>query len=263
VADFDRYEAALSKGHSYSWEQQWQEAIQAFNSALQEFADKPAPYAGLANAYFSLNQLEEALHNYKLAAHYSHGDVIYLRQVADMQERLGHTREAGQTNMAIGEILLRREEINRAVENWRRAARLEPMLLGPHQRLAKYYTNQGQLPLAIQEYLAIAHIHQADGDARKAYQTLNAALRLDPRNPELLTGLDLVQQGEPLPKPQVTPADDRSNMSFSGLNGQSLFDFGEDRERKRSGWRWNNWRSKCLQTVPMVRRKVSVAEWAH
>lgn len=231
MADIARYEAALSKGHSYSWEQQWQEAIQAFESALQEFSDKPAPYAGLGNAYFSLNQVEKALHNYKLAARYSRGDVIYLRQVADMQEQLGHTQEAGQTYMAIGEIFLRRNNTVQAVQNWQRAARLEPMLLGARQRLAKYYTSQKQLPPAIEEYLAIARIYQAGGEDRKAYQTLKAALHLDPRNTELLTALDLVQQGVPLPAPRATPAGNGNQGPLPGLDGHSVFSFGGDQRR--------------------------------
>jgi tetratricopeptide (TPR) repeat protein len=228
VGDFARYEAALSKGHTYSWEQKWTAAVEAFEAALREFADKPAPYAGLGMAYFSLNQVDKALHNYKLAAHYSRGDVIYLRQVADMQERLGHGQEAGQTYMAIGEISLRQNETDQAVENWQRAASLEPMLLGAHQRLAKYYTTQRQLPLAIQEYLAIAYIYQANNENRKAYQTLKAAVQLDPRNAEVLTALDLVQQGETLPAPRVVPVGNGNKSTLLDLDSYGLFDWGGD-----------------------------------
>ena len=191
-----RYEQALSRGHSYSWDQRWQEAIVQFAAAIAEFPEEPAPYAGMGMAALELGELDDALENYKLAARYSHGDVIYLRQVADVQERLGQLGEAGQTYMAIGEIHLRRSAMEQAVDNWHRAARLAPGLLGAHQRLARYYTQQGQVRPAIREYLAIARLFQARDQNEKALQTCRAALNLDPRNPDVLTAIELIQHGE-------------------------------------------------------------------
>lgn len=191
-----RYQEALSRGHSYSWDQRWQEAIDEFKQALEEFSEEPAPYAGIGMAAFELGNLREALKNYKLAARYSRGDVIYLRQVADVQERLGQLDEAGQTYMAIGEIHLRRKELDQAVDNWHRASRLAPNLLGARQRLARYHTQQGQVRAAIREYMAIARLFQARGDSEKALQTCRAALNLDPRNPDVLTAIELIQHGE-------------------------------------------------------------------
>lgn len=190
------YEEALSRGHTFSWDQRWDEAVSEFKKAVTEFPEEPAPYAGIGMAAFETGNLEKALENYKLAARYSRGDVIYLRQVADVQERLGHLNEAGQTYMAIGEIHLRRSALDRAVDNWHRAARLAPGLLGAHQRLARYHTQQGQVRPAIREYLAIARLFQARGENEKALQTCRAALNLDPRNPDVLTAIELVQHGE-------------------------------------------------------------------
>lgn len=196
AGDRARYEQALSKGHSYSWDQHWEEAIDQFQIALQEFVDEPAPYAGLGMAYFELEELDKALQNYKQAARFSRGDVIYLRQVADVQERLGQLAQAGQTYMAIGEIQLQRRAIDEAVANWHRAVRLAPNLLGAHQRLAKFYTRQGQVRAAIREYLAIARLFQARGEADRALKTCRAALNLDPRNRDVLTAIELIQHGE-------------------------------------------------------------------
>ena len=42
-----RFEEALNRAHSHSWDQQWSEAIQEFESAITEIPDEPAPYAGL------------------------------------------------------------------------------------------------------------------------------------------------------------------------------------------------------------------------
>lgn len=197
--DRARFEAALNKGHSYSWDQRWDEAIGEFQSAVSEFPNEPAPYAGLGMAYSELKRLDKALENYKLAARHSQGDVIYLKQVAELQEKLGQASEAGQTYLAVGEIQLRRQMLDEAVAHWLQAVRLEPNLLGAHQRLAGVYQKNGQTKAAIREYLAMARILQGQGDAQKALQTCQIALGLDPRDPDVLTAIELIRQGELLP----------------------------------------------------------------
>ncbi len=193
-----RFEEALNRGHSYSWDQKWQEAIQEFRDAITEISNEPAPYAGLGMAYLELNQLKEALENYKLAARFSRGDVIYLRQVADVQERLNMYGEAGKTYMAIGEIELNRRRLTEAMDNWNRAVRLEPDLLRAHQRLASIYQRQGSVHNAIREYLAMARILNSQGVADKALQACQLALKLDPRNAEVLTAIEQLRSGEKL-----------------------------------------------------------------
>ena len=171
-----RFEEALNRGHSHSWDQQWAEAIKEFQVAIAEIANEPAPYAGLGMAYLEKNQLKNALENYKLAARYSRGDVIYLRQVADVQERLNLYGEAGKTYMAIGEIELNRRRLTEAMDNWNRAVRLEPDLLRAHQRLASIYERQGSVHNAIREYLAIARILNSQNETENALQACQLAL---------------------------------------------------------------------------------------
>jgi tetratricopeptide (TPR) repeat protein len=211
-----RYEEALNRGHSYSWDQRWQEAIKAFEIAASEEPAEPAPYAGLGMAYLELNDLEKALDNYKLAAKYSKGEVIYLRQVADVQERLSLFDEAGKTYMAIGEIELTRNHLDEAMNNWHLAIRLEPDLLRAHQRLASVYQRQGSVRNAIQEYLAIARILQGQSEQEKALQACQLALQLDPRNPDILTAIELVKQGEPIFSDTTTNGKTKTKRS-SGL----------------------------------------------
>ncbi|GMQ78013.1 MAG: hypothetical protein BMS9Abin02_0507 [Anaerolineae bacterium] len=208
-----QYEEALMQGHSFSWDQQWEHAIQEFQRAINFNPEEPAPYAGLGMAYFELSNLERSLHNYKLAARYSRGEMIYLKHVADVQERLGFLHDAGQTYMAIGEIQLRRRRLDEAVGNWLRAVRLEPDLLSGHQRLAAVYKRQGLTTNAIREYLAIARIYSTRGEKSKALKACQLALELNPRNPDVLTAMELVERGDSLftdiePPPVDTQKDD-------------------------------------------------------
>jgi tetratricopeptide (TPR) repeat protein len=193
-----RYEEALNNGHSHIWDEKWDVAIKEFQVAAQLAPNEPAPYDGLGTAYSKINQLDKALENFKLAARYSRGDIIYLRQVADVQERLGQASDAGKTYMAIGEVELNRRRLNDAMDNWLRAVRLEPNLLKAHQRLASIYEKQGVVPNAINEYLAIARILQAQGEREKAFQACQLALRLDARNAEVLTAIEMIKAGKPI-----------------------------------------------------------------
>ncbi len=193
-----RYEEALNNGHSYIWDEKWELAIKEFEVAAQMSPNDPAPYDGLGTAYSRLKKLDKALENFKLAARYSRGDIIYLRQVADMQEQLGQGEEAGKTYMAIGEVELNRRRLNDAMDNWLRAVRLDPNLLKAHQRLASVYEKQGVVPNAIHEYLAIARILNKQGEREKALQACQLALRLDPRNADVLTAIEMIKSGRPI-----------------------------------------------------------------
>lgn len=193
-----RFEEALEKGHSYGWDQRWEEAIREFEKALQEFSNEPAPYAGLGMAFYEIKRHDQALENYKKAARLSQGDIMYLQRVAQLQEQLKRNAEAAQTYLAIGEVQLRRRLLDEAVGNWNRAVYLDPNALRGHQRLAQVYQRQGVIAAAVREYLAIARILQAQGDPEKALQSCQAALQLDSRNADVLTAIELLRQGDSL-----------------------------------------------------------------
>jgi tetratricopeptide (TPR) repeat protein len=190
-----RYTEALKRGLAFNRAERWLDAIREFKIAIGEYANQAVPYAGLGEALFGLKQLERAMECYKLAARYSQGEIVYFRRVADIQERLGQLTEVGRTYMAIGEIYLRRRQLDDAISHWQRAVRLEPNLLGAHQRLAMVFQRQGNLKAAVREYLAIARILQMRGEKQKAMQMCRAALRLDPGNSDVLTAVDLIQRG--------------------------------------------------------------------
>ena len=190
-----RYKEATRRGEAYLQNDQWQEAFGVYRVAIAEFPQSAPAYDGLGQACFGLKQLDRALECYKLAARYSKGDVSYLQKVADMQERLGRLSEAARTYMAVGEVFLRQRELDKAVNHWQRAIRLESSLLGPHRRLAMVYQRQNNIRDAVREYLAIARILQMQGEDKKALQMCRAALRLDPDSPDVIIAIDLIRKG--------------------------------------------------------------------
>lgn len=190
-----RYKEATKRGEAYLQNDQWQEAFGVYRVAIAEFPQSAPAYDGLGQACFGLKQLDRALECYKLAARYSKGDVSYLQKVADVQERLGRLSDAARTYMAVGEVFLRQRELDKAVNHWQRAIRLESSLLGPHRRLAMVYQRQNNIRDAVREYLAIARILQMQGEDKKALQMCRAALRLDPDSPDVITAIGLIRKG--------------------------------------------------------------------
>lgn len=191
-----RYKEALRRGLAHNVAGEWEAAVPAFRLAIREFPKQPQPYAGLGEACFGLKQLGRALDCYKLAARYSNGQIAYLRKVADLQERLGQLTDASRTYMAMGEIYLRRRELDAAVANWERAVRLDANLLAAHQRLASVFQRQNDIKRAVREYLAIARALQMRGEQRKALRMALAAQRLDPTNSDVQMALDLIRYGD-------------------------------------------------------------------
>lgn len=239
----ERYIEALRRGQAYNMEKKWQSALREFRQAIQEFPQEPAAYAGLGEACFGLNQIDRALECYKLAARYSQGDINYLNKVADFQERLGQLSDAGKTYMAVGEIYLRQRDLDNAEGNWLRAVRLEPNLLGAHQRLATVYQRQTKTRQAVREYLAIARILQLRGEKEKALQMCYAALRLEPESQEVQTAIDLVKYGadafrEEEPEidlnvqPEITPELEPAEPTIADTIRQMAAVFEQERQKQ-------------------------------
>lgn len=190
-----RYNEALKRGWALIAKEQWKQALGVFRIAVKEFPKEADPYIGLGDACLGLKQVDRALECYKIASRYSRGDLSHLRKVADMQERLGRLSDAGRTYMAIGEILLRDQEIEEAVSNWLRAVGLEPNLLGAHRRLASIFQRQNNIRAAVREYLAIARILQMEGKKKQALQMCKAALKLDPDSQDVIKAIELIRLG--------------------------------------------------------------------
>lgn len=237
AANRARYKEALRRGEAFLQDADWKKAFQMFRVALNENAHSPEAYAGLGRACFGLKRLDQALESYKLAARYSRGDLRYLENVADLQERLGQLSEAAKTYMAAGELQLRRHHLDEAVHNWQRSVRLESGLLGAHRRLAMVYQRQNHVPAAIREYLAIARILQSRGKPEKALQMCHAALRLDPGNEDVLMAMKLVRQGEealrerelPPEEPHIPGEEDQEREEMAETVRQIATAFEEER----------------------------------
>lgn len=212
--DRELFNKAMKAGAHFNEQGDYAKGMSAFGTAVKEFPNNAAAYAGLGEACIGVKQLDRALDCFKYAARFSGGDITYLRKVADIQERQGRLSDAGRTYLAIGEILYKSNQTDEAIGNWQRAIRLEPNLLGAHKRLATTYQRLDMKKDAVRSYLAIARILQMQGELRNALRMCQAALRLDPKNEDVLTAVELIRKGadafepeeepEPEPEPEIS-----------------------------------------------------------
>ena len=189
------YERAMNEGAQAAWDQDWDRAINAYGRAVVEFPNDPTAHTSLGLVLLEANRLEHALQVYTRAHQLAPDDPTPLARSADVLERMGRTEEAAQNYVKVAELCLSRRDIERAIENWERAASLMPGQIEVHSRLALAYERVGERKSAIREYLAIAGIFQRRDETQKAIQACQRALRLDKNNPQVLNSLQALQAG--------------------------------------------------------------------
>ena len=195
------FDQAMRLGHSAAWDQQWDRAIAAYREALQEFPDEPLALSSLGFALLQGDKLDEALQFYQRAAMLNPGDPVAPEKCGEIFERQGRLNDAAQTYLAVAEIHLKRRDVQKAIENWTRVARVTPDNLAAHSRLALAAERIGQPRQAALEYVEVARIFQRANDVEKATAAVNRALQLDPQSVEGRDALDKLRRGLPLPIP--------------------------------------------------------------
>lgn len=197
----DAFQQAMNQGHSAAWDQRWDRAAHFYRLALREIPDHPQALTNLGLALIELQEFDEALHCYQKAARLNPNDPIPLEKVAQLSERMGNLDLAAQAALRAAELYLKSRDANKAIENWERVIRLNPESLPARSRLAMIFERLGEKHKAASEYLAVASLLQSAGEAEKAMQAVQQALKLLPDNEEAQQALNLLKDFKPLPKP--------------------------------------------------------------
>jgi len=72
----------MSEGHSAAWDQDWEKAVVAYQSALDEIPDDPKALNSLGMVLFELQRLDESLQAYQLAARAAPDDPLPHERIA-------------------------------------------------------------------------------------------------------------------------------------------------------------------------------------
>ena len=92
--------------------------------------------------------------------------------------------------------------MNRAIDNWERAAQLTPALVSVHARLAQAYERTGDKKRAIYEYLTLGFNFRRMNQTDKAIRAVKRALKINRRHPDALNMLRALEAGAEVSLPE-------------------------------------------------------------
>ncbi len=195
----DVFEQALQTGHAAAWDGQWDQALQAYQTAVTEFPDDGAALNALGLALYEKGRLKEALGVYQKAVSKTPGDPVAPEKCGEILEKLGRPQEAGQAYLYVAELHMKRQDIAKAVVTLARSVRATPDNLGARSRLALALERGAKPQAAALEFIEVARLFQKANDPAKANAALQRAVQLSPQLPEAREAFTRLKNAQPIP----------------------------------------------------------------
>jgi tetratricopeptide (TPR) repeat protein len=223
------FEEAMQAGANAAWDKNWDQAIAAYERAVEEFPQDVGALTGLGLAYSGAGQLEATLESYQRASELAPDDPALHERIGKTWEQLGQGKEAAEAYLASADRYLSQQQApDLAVERWQDAIRAHPDCLPAHAQLLQYYHRHGQVRETIKECLAVAHIYQTQRQHEQAIQICQYALKLAPHDPEVLAVLDDLRYGEQAavaPEAAVLQEEPEALIAMEEPVGPAMLDF--------------------------------------
>jgi len=197
----DIFKKAMNAGHSAAWDQEWQKAAGFYSQALDEFPDNPMALSSLGLAFFEMKEYDKSLICYQHAAGVAPKDPVPQEKIARIYEYTEKAGEAAQAFLKAAELHLNARDVEKAIDNWRKALSHIPDHLLTRQRLAAIYERLGKRAEAVEEYIAAASIMQRGGDLTRALRTVEYAAQLMPESQDARFALHTIRASQMLPRP--------------------------------------------------------------
>ena len=201
----------MSKGNSAAWDQKWNDAATYYQQALEIDPENFKALTNVGLAYFEMHEYHEALKSYSKAIELNAEDPAPYEKMFLIYEALAQPNEAVKSALHAAESHLKNEDIQKAIENWKRVVGIDLHNIKAHARLGMVYERLGKKKLAVSEYINTAGLLQLSGNTEKASESIDRALQCSPENIIALRAREILHQGRqlPLPEPVLTdPADE-------------------------------------------------------
>lgn len=196
----------MAQAEQLSEQGNWTEAVIAYRFALAEFPNNEAAVIGFGKACLFSGQIEFAQKAFRHALKVNPTNHQALSYIGDIQERMGQLDAAAESYLRAGNVLAARNDLDTAIDFWRRATALVSDHLEAHRKLAEGLAQQGQSQQAAREFLSVARIYQQRGDFDEAMVQIKNAEELLPDNPGILAAEEALQNGTPIQPDEVTEA---------------------------------------------------------
>ena len=190
------YEKAIRDGLDLAWEGDWEGALEAYGSALDEMPDDPAVHNHVGLACFELQRYEQALEAYTRASQLAPRDPAPLARIAELHETMGQRHAAADALVSMAVVHQEWRDWAHAIEAYQRATKLYPDHLPALRALAQIYVQVDQPQHAVQEYLNLAQAYERHGRHKSALEQCQRALEIDPKHPTARALSRALQRGE-------------------------------------------------------------------
>ena len=192
----------LSKGNSAAWDQKWNDAAAYYSQALEIDPENFKALTNIGLAYFEMHDYHESLKSYSKAIELNAEDPAPYEKMFLIYEALDQPNEAVKSALHAAESHLKNEDIQKAIENWKRVVELDLHNIKAHARLSMVYERLGKKKLAISEFINTAGLLQLSGNIEKASESIDRALQCSPENIIALRAREILNQGRQLPLPE-------------------------------------------------------------
>ena len=200
-----RFQELISKGHSAAWDQDWGQAASYFEQALEEKPNNTNALKSLGLALFEMKEFKESRKYYQKVSEIDQDDPTPVEKMVLIARHLGEKKKAANLALQAAELYLKREDIQKAIHNWKLALEIDPLKIRAYARLAMVYERLGWKKRAITEYIKVASILQKTGRSEKALETVQRALNIMPENIHAIRARDMIKRGKSLPLPEQPP----------------------------------------------------------
>jgi len=197
----------LSKGNSAAWDKNWNDAAVYYQQALDL---DPKNFKALTNiglAYYEMREYREALDAYGKAVEINPDDPAPHEKMFLIYQEVDQTAEAVRASLKAAEAHLKNEDIQKAIENWKRVLEIDIQNIKAHARLGMVYERLGKKKLAVSEYIHTASLLQLNENLEKATESIERALKCSPENIIALRAKEILHQGRQLPIPEPIARD--------------------------------------------------------
>lgn len=230
AGDQNKFQTAMIHAERFSDQSNWAEAIKAYRFALAEFPNNEAAIIGFGRANAAVGQMEIAWKAFQQVLKINPGNYQALGYIGEIQEQMGQVDAAAETYLRVGNVFAAQHDFEAAIEVWLRAIELVPDKIDAHQKVAQILAQQGQPRLAARQYLTVAAVYQSRGDDTAAFQHIQEAQTLLPKDPGVATAFLALEQNLPIDPDEISevaPAEMSDIPDFDRDFGGDDF-FGEE-----------------------------------
>ena len=192
----------ISKGNSAAWDKNWNDAAGYYQRALEIDPGNFKALTNLGLAYYEMREYRDSLDAYGKAVEINPDDPAPYEKMFLIYNEVAQPAEALKASLSAAESHLKNEDIQKAIENWKRVLEQDIQNVKAHARLGMVYERLGKKKLAVSEYINTASLLQLSGNIKKATESIDRALNCSPENIIALRAKEILHQGRQLPIPE-------------------------------------------------------------